>query len=67
MKIWLKVACCVLKIKVYHQVKYLKQYLKDSINCWLRSLGKERIETVADGHFLLYTWTRGFNITKRSV
>ena len=41
--------------------------LQDSIDCGLRSLGKERTETVADGHCLLYAWARGFNVTKRLV
>ena len=35
--------------------------------CRLRSLGKERTETVADRHCLLYTWARGFNVTKSAV
>ena len=41
--------------------------LQDSVDCGLRSLGKERTKTVADGHYLLYAWARGFNVTKRSV
>ena len=28
--------------------------LQDSIDCELRSLGKERLEAISDGHCLLY-------------
>ena len=35
--------------------------------CRLRSLGKERTETVADRHCLLYAWATGFNVTKSAV
>ena len=41
--------------------------LQDSINCGLKSLGKDRIETVADRHCLLYAWAGGFYVTKRAV
>ena len=40
--------------------------LQDSVNCGLRSLGKERIKTVADGHCVLYAWANGFKVTKRA-
>ena len=40
--------------------------LQDSVNCGLRSLGKERIKTVADGHCVLYAWENGFKVTKRA-
>ena len=41
--------------------------LQDSINCGLKSLGKDGIETVAHRHCLLYVWAGGFNVTKRAV
>ena len=41
--------------------------LQDSIDCGLRSLGKDRTVTVTDGHCLLYAWARGVNVTKCSV
>ena len=40
--------------------------LQDSVNCGLRSLRKERIKTVADGHCVLYAWANGFKVTKRA-
>ena len=40
--------------------------LQDSVNCGLRSLGKERIKIVADGHCVLYAWANGFKVTKRA-
>ena len=41
--------------------------LQDSIDCGLRSLGKDRTVIVTDGHCLLYAWARGLNVTKCSV
>ena len=40
--------------------------LQDSVNCGLRSLGKERIKTFADGHWVLYAWANGFKVTKHA-
>ena len=40
--------------------------LQDSVNCGLRSLGKERIKTFADGHCVLYAWANGFKVTKHA-